>query len=328
MNGALYRGSKPVMWSVVEKTALAEAEVEYHDYQSDTIWVKFPVDRRRHRDRNGCGAANRLRLAGVSVVIWTTTPWTIPGNRAISFSSKIDYGFYEVTNAPDGNWAKVGDKFILADKLAADVMKAAKVEPDGYSEVGFSATGRACRASICAIPSAATGYDFDVPLLDGDHVTDDTGTGFVHTAPGHGTDDYKIWMDEPGRRCDSASIDTTIPFTVDADGVLTKDAPGFEGKRVLEGERRQGRRQRRRHQGAGRCRRADRARPPQAPVSAFLALQEAGDLPQHAAVVHRHGQAAQGRPQGRQQDAARARGSTRSRRPSGCRRPARTASAA
>ena len=97
-SGQLYRGSKPVMWSVVEKTALAEAEVEYQDYQSDTVYVKFPV-----RD----GASN---LLGASVVIWTTTPWTIPGNRAISFSSKIAYGLYEVTAAPEGNWAKAGDK--------------------------------------------------------------------------------------------------------------------------------------------------------------------------------------------------------------------------
>src|SRR4029079_6894551 len=96
--GLVYRGSKPVMWSVVEKTALAEAEVEYQDYQSDMIWVKFPV--------KGADAG----LAGAAVVIWTTTPWTIPGNRAISFSSKIGYGLYEITAAPEGNWAKVGDK--------------------------------------------------------------------------------------------------------------------------------------------------------------------------------------------------------------------------
>src|SRR4030095_7647827 len=115
-NGTLYRGSKPVMWSVVEKTALAEAEVEYEDYTSDTVWVKFPV-------KSPYG-----RLANASVVIWTTTPWTLPGNRAISFSSKIAYALYEVTQAPEGNWAKPGDKLILAQKLAGPVMKAAKVE--------------------------------------------------------------------------------------------------------------------------------------------------------------------------------------------------------
>ena len=222
MNGLLYRGSKPVMWSVVEKTALAEAEVEYQDYQSDTIWVKFPV------------VESSKALKGTTVVIWTTTPWTIPGNRAISFSSKIAYAVYEVTKAPDGNWAKVGDFYVLADKLAADVMKAAKVEAyEKRQVVGGAELSRA----FCAHPLRGAipggGYDFDVPLLDGDHVTDDTGTGFVHTAPGHGTDDFKIWL-ESKARLDELKIDTTIPFTVDADGVLTKDAPGFEGTRVLK----------------------------------------------------------------------------------------------
>ncbi len=114
-NGLLYRGSKPVMWSVVEKTALAEAEVEYQDYQSDMIWVKFPVVHvvaggwvRRRTKRHEI-MPNIVRSA--AIVIWTTTPWTIPGNRAISFSSKIAYGIYEVTNAPEDNWAKVGDKY-------------------------------------------------------------------------------------------------------------------------------------------------------------------------------------------------------------------------
>src|SRR5215213_6947283 len=110
-NGLLYRGSKPVMWSVVEKTALAEAEVEYEDYVSDQVWVKFPV----------ANPADAEQLKGASVLIWTTTPWTLPGNRAISFSSKITYGLYEVTEAPAGNWAKVGDKYIVAEKLAKAV---------------------------------------------------------------------------------------------------------------------------------------------------------------------------------------------------------------
>ncbi|MGE0627078.1 MAG: isoleucine--tRNA ligase [Hyphomicrobiaceae bacterium] len=217
-SGLLYRGSKPVMWSVVEKTALAEAEVEYQDYQSDMIWVKFPV------------TSSQALANGASVVIWTTTPWTIPGNRAISFSSRIDYGLYEVTKAPDGNWAKIGDKLVLADKLAADVMKAAKVE--GYEKRG-DVNAQTLKAVICHHPLRALGYDFDVPLLDGDHVTDDAGTGFVHTAPGHGADDYNIWTASQKALRDRA-IDTTIPFTVDADGVMTDQAPGFTGRRVLK----------------------------------------------------------------------------------------------
>src|SRR5665647_3068146 len=126
MNGTLYRGSKPVMWSVVEKTALAEAEVEYQDYQSDTIWVKFPiVGASVVREPNAEPPAATVGglLHGSSIVIWTTTPWTLPGNRAVSFSWKIDYGVYEVTATPEDNWAKVGDKYVLADKLAAEVMK-------------------------------------------------------------------------------------------------------------------------------------------------------------------------------------------------------------
>ena len=213
-SGQLYRGSKPVMWSVVERTALAEAEVEYQDYQSDTIWVKFPV-------RDGSTS-----LLNASVVIWTTTPWTIPGNRAISFSSKIAYGLYEVTAAPDGNWAKAGDKLILADRLAEEVMKAAKAE-------GFERLSDVSPAGlVCGHPLSHLGYSFDVPLLDGDHVTDDTGTGFVHTAPGHGADDYNIWTASEAYLKDK-DISTTIPFTVDADGFYTKDAPNFAGKRVI-----------------------------------------------------------------------------------------------
>jgi isoleucyl-tRNA synthetase len=208
-SGQLYRGSKPVMWSVVEKTALAEAEVEYQDYVSDAIYVKFPVQ----------GYAN------VFVVIWTTTPWTIPGNRAISFSSKINYGLYEVLAAPEGNWAKVGETYLLANNLADAVMKAGKVE-------SFKHVGDLPLPLVCDHPLKSHGYDFPVPLLDGDHVTDDAGTGFVHTAPSHGADDYNVWVANQ-KQLRERGIDTHIPTPVDADGRLTKDAPGFEGKTVI-----------------------------------------------------------------------------------------------
>ena len=149
------------------------------------------------------------------------------------------------------------------------------------------------KSARCAHPLASLGYDFDVPLLEGDHVTDDTGTGFVHTAPGHGADDYNIWIANQ-KALRKRGIDTTIPFTVDADGVMTKDAPGFEGKRVLNenGDKPKpsaandavikALQRRRQHH---------RPRTLEASVSALLALQEAGHLPQHAAVVHRAGQA-------------------------------------
>src|SRR4051812_19410313 len=115
-NETLYRGSKPVMWSVVEKTALAEAEVEYEDYVSDQMWVKFPI-----------AATTRDDLKAASIIIWTTTPWTIPGNRAVSYSPKIDYGLYEVVDAPNDNWAKVGDRFVLADALVVEVFRQCRV---------------------------------------------------------------------------------------------------------------------------------------------------------------------------------------------------------
>src|SRR5215468_7062491 len=120
-NGTLYRGSKPVMWSVVEKTALAEAEVEYEDYTSDTVWVKFPVAQVELASGKDASPAVVQAVANAAVVIWTTTPWTLPGNRAISFSAKIPYGLYRVTDAPADNWAKPGDLLILADALADGV---------------------------------------------------------------------------------------------------------------------------------------------------------------------------------------------------------------
>jgi isoleucyl-tRNA synthetase len=219
-NGTLYRGSKPVMWSVVEKTALAEAEVEYEDYTSDTVWVKFPVTNPAH------GA-----LASASIVIWTTTPWTLPGNRAISFSPKIAYGLYKVTESPADNWARPGDLLILADALAESVFKQSRVT--AYEKVR-DIPADTLDVVECSHPLRGLdgGYGFTVPLLAGDHVTDDTGTGFVHTAPGHGREDFDIWMSN-ARELAQRGINTTIPYTVDENGALTDQAPGFQGKRVI-----------------------------------------------------------------------------------------------
>ena len=208
--GLVYRGSKPVMWSPVERTSLAEAEVEYQEKTSPTIWVKFPIVKGGPSD--------------VSVVIWTTTPWTIPGNRAVSFSSAIKYGVYEVEALEQGlafePWVKPGDKLALADRLAEDVMRAAKAA--SWKRVGdFDPSGL-----TLAHPLRGKGYEFDVPLLDGDHVTDDAGTGFVHTAPSHGADDFVIWTKHFGQE--------GIPFTVDEEGKLTKEAPGFEGLEIIQ----------------------------------------------------------------------------------------------
>jgi isoleucyl-tRNA synthetase len=216
MSDQLYRGSKPVMWSPVERTALADAEVEYHDHVSPTVWVKFPV-------------SNEAALEGATIVIWTTTPWTIPANRAISFNPKVAYGLYEVVAMAEGlafePWAKAGDRLIVADNLAADVASAAKIA-DWVRLRAVDPTGLIARHPLAAMDP---GYGFDVPLLAGDHVTEDAGTGFVHTAPGHGQDDYQVWLDS-GRSRDS------IPDTVDADGAYYPDVPLFGGLKVLETE--------------------------------------------------------------------------------------------
>ena len=216
MSGQLYRGSKPVMWSPVERTALADAEVEYHDHVSPTVWVKFPV-----RDD--------AALEGASIVIWTTTPWTIPANRAISFNPKIAYGLYEVAAMEEGlafePWAKPGDRLIVADNLAADVAAAAKIA-DWVRLRAVDPTGLIVRHPLHAFDP---GYGFEVPLLAGDHVTDDAGTGFVHTAPGHGQDDYQVWLDSGFSR-------DSIPDTVDPDGAYYPHVPLFAGLKVLETE--------------------------------------------------------------------------------------------
>jgi isoleucyl-tRNA synthetase len=222
MSDQLYRGSKPVMWSVVEKTALAEAEVEYQDYTSDQIWAAFPI-------MSVPAVSADLRDSSAAIVIWTTTPWTIPGNRAISYSSRISYGLYRVMAAPQGNWARVGATYILADKLAEEVMRSAKVETfervRGVSPAELSLV-------TASHPLASLGYGFDVPLLEGDHVTDEAGTGFVHTAPGHGREDFDIWAANKAI-LEARAINTHIPYTVDGDGYFTKEAPSFTGRRVI-----------------------------------------------------------------------------------------------
>jgi isoleucyl-tRNA synthetase len=165
-------------------------------------------------------------------VIWTTTPWTLPGNRAISFSPKIAYGLYRVTDAPADNWAKTGDLLILADALAESVFKQARVT--AYEKVR-EIPADTLDAVECAHPLkrfASDGYQFVVPLLPGDHVTDDTGTGFVHTAPSHGREDFDVWMANT-RDLDSRGINTAIPYTVDENGAFTDQAPGFIGKLVI-----------------------------------------------------------------------------------------------
>ncbi|MEZ5724210.1 MAG: isoleucine--tRNA ligase [Paracoccaceae bacterium] len=211
MNGSLYQGSKPVMWSPVEKTALAEAEVEYHDHTSHTIWVRFaPVD----------GA-----LDGASVVIWTTTPWTIPQNRAVAFNPGISYGLYEVGEVAENATAQPGEKLVLADALAEGVMQSAKVE--GHKRLRDVAADELERLTLAHPLRGVEGgngeWDYDVPMLPGDHVTDDAGTGFVHTAPSHGDDDYQLGL----------KYRLPMTYNVEPDGSYRKDLPIFGGEAII-----------------------------------------------------------------------------------------------
>jgi isoleucyl-tRNA synthetase len=229
MSGQLYRGSKPVMWSVVERTALAEAEIEYHDYESDTIWVKFPVAAATHTststsEGNFTAGEKSDLLRRASVVIWTTTPWTIPGNRAVAYSPRISYALYEVESAENEFGPQTGELLIFAETLAAECAEKAKLKLKRVSSVSSAELEGMTLAH--PLHGLGGGYDFAVPMLPGDHVTDDAGTGFVHTAPGHGREDFDAWMDA-AQDLRKRGIDPAIPFTVDDGGYYTKDAPGF-----------------------------------------------------------------------------------------------------
>ena len=226
MTGTLYQGSKPVMWSPVEKTALAEAEIEYHDHKSHTIWVKFPIT----RAVGPTGA--QTGLVGVDVVIWTTTPWTIPSNRAIAFNPALSYGLYKVTEAPEGNWAKKGDHYLLADNLAEEVFASSKVtsfirKRDVPSELIDLVI---CAHPLSGVEGGEGEWDYIVPMLPGDHVTDEAGTGFVHTAPSHGADDFILAMQHG------------LPMThnVIEDGSFRETLPLFGGEVIITAKGKEG----------------------------------------------------------------------------------------
>ena len=218
MNGTLYQGSKPVMWSPVEKTALAEAEVEYHDKESHTIWVNFKV-------LGGTGL-----LADAQVVIWTTTPWTIPSNKAVVFRNDISYGVYEVTGRPEECWAEVGGKYVLADKLAEGVFGRARLEPDMYRRLGDAPTAELANLSLAHPLAGAEGgkgeWDDPRDFRHADFVTDEEGTGFVHCAPSHGMEEYELYRD-------LGMLEQVITYNVMDDGGFRADLPFFGGHYIL-----------------------------------------------------------------------------------------------
>ncbi|WP_137181075.1 isoleucine--tRNA ligase [Roseomonas sp. AR75] len=213
MNGSLYRGLRPVMWSPVEKTALAEAEIEYHDHVSPTLWARFSIVK--------AGAPD---LVGASVVIWTTTPWTIPGNRAVAYGEEIDYALLHVEGVNEGSLLRVGEFLLVALPLLPQFEKDTGLGAHSIKRVlkGAELAGAVATHPLKGMPEAEGGYDFAVPLLPGDFVTTEAGTGFVHIAPGHGEDDFLL-----GR-----AHGLPIPETVGDDGTYTRHAHGFEGLHV------------------------------------------------------------------------------------------------
>jgi isoleucyl-tRNA synthetase len=210
MNGALYRGLRPVMWSPVEKTALAEAEIEYHDHTSTTVTVRFPIQ--------SCPVAG---LKGASILIWTTTPWTMPGNRAIALGEDIDYAVVRIDSAKDGSLAQAGERVLVALALLPQVCEAAGVETHHLLHVH---KGRELLGTVCAHPMRGRGYDHDVTVYSAEYVTTEAGTGFVHIAPGHGEEDFEL-----GRQ-----HGIEIPETVGEDGTFNAWVPHFAGQHVYK----------------------------------------------------------------------------------------------
>ena len=210
MDESLYKGAKPILWSVVEKTALADAEVEYEDHISNTIYVKFKVVK-----------SNINEIINKDIVIWTTTPWTIPGNRALAYGKDLEYNLIEVTDIKENSLIEIGDNIIIAKDLANSVFLELGII---NSNVKKTFLGNQLKGTICEHPFKSFGYDFLVPTLEGDFVNLDQGTGIVHIAPGHGLDDYNLGIKN--------NID--IIQTVEDDGIYNHHAKGFEGEHVYK----------------------------------------------------------------------------------------------
>jgi isoleucyl-tRNA synthetase len=214
MNGGLYKGAKPVLWSVVEQTALAEAEVEYHDHTSTTVWVRFPV-----------AHPSRPSLRHASAVIWTTTPWTLPGNRAIAYSPELEYAVVQVDEAAEGSRAvgpkngALGEKLLVAMSLIEAFCREAGIVRHTVVDLF---PGNALAGTVAKHPLNGQGYEFDVPLLPAGFVEADAGTGLVHIAPNAGMDDWLL-----GREHGIPVVDTVGP-----DGVYLDSVPLFAGRRV------------------------------------------------------------------------------------------------
>jgi len=204
--GSLYRGFKPVLWSTVEKTALADAEVEYQDHKSDTIYASFPVK-----------SSNIKELNNSEILIWTTTPWTIPANRALAYNESLDYLLIEVNDEGDFKDKKI----VIADALLDAVTKDCKIQ--NFKKLK-NFKGKDLKGTICNHPFFNLSYDYDIPMLEARFVTTEQGTGIVHCAPSHGPDDFNLCMNNGIKAIE----------TVDGDGRYTKNVALFEGIHIFK----------------------------------------------------------------------------------------------
>ena len=218
LNGALYRGLRPVMWSPVEKTALAEAEIEYRDKVSDTVYVRCPVLSAPVglELEGGTGAAPR-----VSLVYWTTTPWTVPGTRAVTYGPDLDYALLRVEGAADGSLARPGEVLCVALALAPAFCEAVGITLHHVLRV---VKGAALAGTVCAHPLRGEGYDMALPTVPGDYVTADQGTGFVPNAPAHGEEDFRV----------ATAHGVEVPETVGPDGAYLPHVPLFAGVHIFK----------------------------------------------------------------------------------------------
>ena len=199
--GSLYRGYKPVLWSTVEKTALADAEVEYMDHVSDTIYVEFPVVK-----------TNFKEIEKSNVVIWTTTPWTIPANKALAYNQSLTYLLLETDKEK---------KIIIAKDLLESFKKDTNIE---NTKIIKEFSGKEFKGTICSHPFYSIGYDYEIPMLEARFVTTEQGTGIVHCAPSHGPDDFNLCLNNNIKAVE----------TVDDDGRYTKNILHFEGLHIFK----------------------------------------------------------------------------------------------
>jgi isoleucyl-tRNA synthetase len=204
--GSLYRGFKPVLWSTVEKTALADAEVEYQDHKSDTIYTSFPVK-----------SSNIKELEGSEIIIWTTTPWTIPANKALAYNEALDYVLIKLND--DGDFRN--RKIVIAQALLDSVLKECSIKD--YKEIK-KFKGKDFKDTICNHPFFNLGYEYDIPMLEARFVTTEQGTGIVHCAPSHGPDDFNLCLNHGIKAIE----------TVDGDGKYTKNVHLFEGNHIFK----------------------------------------------------------------------------------------------